>query len=457
MDNKKLISSVESVCPVCLKKIKGKKVKYGNKVFIEKECKEHGFFKTLVWNGEPSLESWKINKVPSYPKKPTVSFEKGCPFDCGLCAEHRQHTCTALIEVTQRCNLKCKFCFASGGEHNNSTDVDLSNIKFQYESVLKYSGVCSIQISGGEPTVRDDLPEIIKMGHEMGFNFIQLNTNGIRLGEDREYVKRLKGSGLSSVFLQFDGTEDEIYEELRGKKLLRYKINAINNCKEYNIAVILVPTLVRNINMYNIGSIINFGLERIPTVRGVHFQPVSFFGRFENEIDNLNRITIPEVIRNIQKQTNKNIKIENFKPSCCENSICSFHGNFICKATGELMAITDNKQCCCGEAKKAEIGAEKTKNFTMRNWSNVKLNSIDNKQRNAKERSFDEILYRIRNYSFSISGMAFQDAWNFEVERIKDCCIHVVNPEGKLIPFCAYNLTDCDGNYLYRKFNSSRR
>lgn len=440
----------ESICPVCLKRIPAKKISYGDKVYMEKSCPEHGRFKTLIWDGKPYMENWERHKIPAYSEKPTTKVGKGCPFDCGLCPEHRQHTCTALIEVTQRCNLRCRFCFASsGGCHE---DIDIQKIEFMYKSILKSSGTCNIQISGGEPTLRDDLPEIIRLGTKIGFDFIQLNTNGIRMADDLDYVKKLKEAGLNSVFLQFDGTRDEIYQKLRGKDLLQHKVKAIENCARYGIGVVLVPTLVYGINSDNIGDIIEFALKRIPKVRGVHFQPVSYFGRFPDTTQSFERITIPQILRYIETQTHGMIKKESFRPPGCENSFCSFHGNFIYNGSGELLPVTSSKRGCSCKSERADVGAEKAKDFTARSWSGIREKCIKPfKLPQGKAISWDEILYNIKNFSFSITGMAFQDAWNFDVERIKDCCIHVVSPDGRMIPFCAYNVTDCFGKYLYRR------
>lgn len=449
MDNGKLINQTESICPYCLKKILASKVKYGDQIYMEKNCPQHGNFKTLIWDGEPSMESWKNEKIPAFPNKPYTKVDKGCPFDCGLCAEHRQHTCTALIEVTKRCNLKCKFCFASSGDNNQSADIDMEKIKFMYNSILKSAGACNIQLSGGEPTMREDLPDIVKLGHDLGFEFIQVNTNGIRIASDMNYVKKLKEAGLNSIFLQFDGTNDLIYKKLRGVELLSLKIKAIDNCKKNNIGVILVPTLVPDVNLSDIGNIIDFGLDNIPVVRGVHFQPVSYFGRF-SEVPQNKRVTIPQVLRHIEAQTDGRIKKESFKPPGCENAFCSFHGNFTYKGKGELMAISSKKSSCCEKPKPAEIGAQKAKSFTARSWSGVKMKGNVVKLSSGAAMTWDDIIYNIKNSSFSISGMAFQDAWNFDIERVKDCCIHEVSPSGKLIPFCAYNLTDYSGKYIYR-------
>jgi len=144
-------------------------------------------------------------------------------------------------------------------------DPKLQQLQFQFESILKTSGKCNIQLSGGEPTVRDDLPQIVRMGVELGFPFIQVNTNGIRMAKDEAYVKALKEAGLNSIFLQFDGVDDAIYEHLRGKALFEVKCKAIENCRKFGIGVVLVPTIVPHVNVCSIGEIIRFGIDHSPT------------------------------------------------------------------------------------------------------------------------------------------------------------------------------------------------
>ena len=460
-----MVYKTQSLCPVCLKRIDAKIFAQGENYYMEKNCPSHGIFKTIVWKGSIPMEKWIINKERANIKNPLSEIQKGCPFDCGLCSEHRQHTCTALIEVNQNCNLHCSFCFADSNPSKRK-DPTLQEIKHMYETVLKASGICNVQLSGGEPTVRNDLPSIIKMGKELGFSFIQVNTNGIRIGEDEEYVRKLKSAGLSSIFLQFDGTNDLIYKKLRGKELLQVKTRAIENCGKYGIGVVLVSTLVPKVNVDNIGEIIYFALNHIRAVRGVHFQPVSYFGRVPNVPREEDRITLPEVMDEIERQTEGKIKTESLKPPKCENSLCSFHGSYIYRGNGELMSITNNtgccgpskdtdsdcvssNSCCCGEGK-AEEGAVKAKEYVSRNWS-YRQSEEDNEKINTSGVSeWDKILDSIHNNSFSISAMAFQDVWNVNLERVKDCCIHVVSPECKLIPFCLYNITSIDGSSLYR-------
>ena len=372
-----------------------------------------------------------------------------------MCPSHRQITCTALIEVTSRCNLRCPYCFASAGGES-LPDPDLEAVRFRYDRVREASGFCNIQISGGEPTVRDDLPDIIELGRRSGFEFIQLNTNGLRLGTEPDYALRLREAGLSSVFLQFDGVSETVYRRLRGRELLAQKRAAIEQCAKAGIGVVLVPTVVPGVNTDELGAILRFALDNAPAVRGVHFQPVSYFGRHPARPDDRARITIPEIITALELQSGALVKKESFRPPGCENGWCSFHGNFLIMPGGRLKALTTTDGACCGALERAEEGAKRTIAAVGTQWSSrtgkqEEGRSIPFKMAGAHGPvSLADFLAYARNNSFSISGMAFQDCWTLDLERLRDCCIHTVSPDGRLIPFCAYNLTSRSGEPLYR-------
>lgn len=447
-----VIHLTESLCPVCLQKIAARHVLVNEDIYMQKTCEKHGDFSTIIWRGqsEPHYFSWKKNKWPVHPQKCLTEVEKECPYDCGLCAEHRQQTCCALLEVTQRCNLNCNVCFASSG--GAIDDPSFAKIR-EWLEILIEAGKPFIHISGGEPTVRNDLPEIIRMAEEMGFPYIQLNTNGLRLSQEPDYVKELKQAGLSSVFMQFDGTTDEIHRQLRGRDLLAVKENAIKNCADNNLGIVLVPTIVPGVNMDNIGEIIRFGLSKVPDVRGIHFQPVSYFGRYPAPPLNNQRVTLPEVIREIDNQTGGKFKIEHFAPSGCDHARCGFHGDFVVMPNGSIKPLTAKKEegCCCSKITDAS-GVEKNRNFVARRW--VRESSQTNRsliQLDYKMDEMDIFIARLKSHGFTITGMAFQDCWNIDLERLRECSLHVLSPEGKIIPFCVYNISDIEGKTLYRK------
>jgi len=455
-----VLKETASVCPHCLERIPARLEAAGDEVVMTKSCPAHGEFRSVIWRGLPSFEEWQRPKAVAKVSSPYSGEDRGCPFDCGICSEHRQIGCTGLLEITSRCNLACPVCFAASGG-SAAPDPSLEEIDGWYRRIMATDGACSIQLSGGEPTMRDDLPEIIALGRERGFTFIQLNSNGIRLGQEKGYARKLKEAGLVSVFLQFDGTEDHIYEKLRGKPLLREKYRAITECVENGIGVILVPTVVPGINSHTLGDIIRTALDLGPGVRGVHFQPAAHFGRFPDEDWAGERMTLPEVMSAVESQTDGLVTIADFQPPGCEHERCSFHGSFIRLPGGKLRPVSSpNSKGCCATSADSGKDVSRTVELVARQWSAPAVKSPpqcccgDDGQEEAKAAlSFDEFLEQATINSFTISGMAFQDVWSLDLERLAGCCIHVAAPDGRLIPFCAYNLTSANGSGLYRQKN----
>ena len=181
-------------------------------------------------------------------------------------------------------------------------------------AVRDAGGFCPIQLSGGEPTLRDDLPRIVALARKIGFDHVQINTNGIRLAQDAAYAQSLKDSGVSDFFLQFDALTDDVYRHIRGADLWQLKLRALERCAEMKIGVILVPTIVKGVNDSQIGAIIQFAKKWIPTVRGVHFQPMAYLGRYPTAPCNQDRILIPDILAAIENQTGGELEMDNFIP-----------------------------------------------------------------------------------------------------------------------------------------------
>jgi uncharacterized radical SAM superfamily Fe-S cluster-containing enzyme len=414
---------------VCLKRLPAKRVQIGAEVFLQKTCKEHGDFKSIIWRGLSDINDW-VDGSENLPMD-----NPQCPDNCGLCPDHLRKTCCVILNVTNRCNLNCRFCFAD----NDCSKEDPAFEELR-ESLFKLieKDKTLVQLSGGEPTMREDFPEIIKTAKEAGAKYIQLNTNGIRLSEDNQYVRELAKAGLSFVFMQFDGTEDSIYENIRGRALLKIKQKAIDNCAEYNIGVTLVPTIVRGINTPNIGEIIRFAISEAPKVRGVHFQPVSFIGRIhENPSDN-DRVTLDELIDEIQNQTNGTIKKENLLPSACDHPLCGFHGDFVIdqKEVIPLLNLrkTGKKSCCDPSA------AEKNREFVAKRWQRPPKDQANTDSCCSDIHDMDVFLNRIKSHGFTVTAMAFQDAGNIDLSRLRNCSLHVYD-KGRFVPFCSYYLS----------------
>ncbi|NLB29846.1 MAG: radical SAM protein [Clostridiales bacterium] len=423
-----------SVCPVCQKRIPAERVLIGGDVYLKKRCSEHGEFSAIIWRGDsPSFDIWW-----SY-NQTAKALTSDCPNACGLCRSHLNKTCCALVEITSRCNLKCPVCFAeSGGE---SSEPSVSEL-FEIFKKLADEGNTFVQLSGGEPTVRRDLPEIIEAARRAGCDTVQLNSNGLRIGREPGYAKELADAGLSFVFMQFDGVTEAPYAALRGENLLGDKLRAIDECGGCGLGVTLVPTLVPRVNGNEIGAIVELACSRSPVVRGVHFQPVSYFGRYPQPPRDEDRITIPEVLTAIETQTGGKFKIGDFIPSSCDHPRCGFHGDFVILPHGKIMKLTkkyDPDACCCVAPEQSDAHL-KNRAFVARRWKRSVRDERAPADISGDAPDMSAFLSRVKSHGFTVTAMAFQDAWTLELERLRKCSLHVIS-DGKTVPFCANYLT----------------
>ena len=443
----KLIGNTESLCPVCLKKIPARKIEENGKVYLEKTCSDHGEYKTLIWRQNAGhYLNWSEDSEPGAgPVKTFTNIVQGCPYDCGLCPEHQTRACTMVMEITMKCNLRCPVCFASA-----NTDLiyepDIDTIRSMYEAIMEGVGACTIQLSGGEPTLRDDLPQIVSLGREIGFSHILINTNGIRVAEEPDFLRQLKDSGASAIYLQFDGVSDDVYLHTRGRHLLDIKKRVVENCTHAGIGVILVPTIVPDINDHQLGDIVQLAKHWIPTVKGVHFQPISYFGRYPHAPEDKDRITIPDVINALEYQTGGELTAEDFLPRHVRDSHCSFSSFYILTEEGKLHALSSLAQGrVTGWGSYVEpVPEEYSRSFMNRHWR------LD--QNCCKPGNDDDFYERLLNYYLTITCMPFQDVWSIDLDRIRGCCGHVITHNKRIVPFCAYYTTSTEGKRLYNSY-----
>jgi len=475
------VSDTFSICPVCLKRTKAAYIRKDNAIYLEKVCGEHGVYSCLISRNADDFIKWKADTICIKPKESLRQEANGCPHDCGPCVNHLQTACCVLIDVTSRCNQNCPLCFASAATEDKY-EPTLRDIEVKYNELLRMSESrkFNIQLSGGEPTVRDDLPEIIDMAKTKGFEYVQLNTNGKRIGMEEGYAHSLKQAGVDAVFMQFDSMTDDIYETLRKERLLEIKKKAVENCRKARLPAALVPTIVRGVNDREIGGIIKYALENIDVVKGIHFQPVSFFGRYPSNFDESNRFTMFDTINEIQKQTDGLIKKEDLLPISTGHNLCCFYATYSRQEDGSYLCTSSNKlnsgdcctenfsvadSCCSEDNTTADACCDEEPCCPENNLPDdqccppdIEIISKDrdyvlSKWKMAGEQSndgFDEFLNRVRENSFTLTGMAFQDAMSLDTERVSRCRVQSLANDGGLIPFCMYNLTDSDGKYMYR-------
>ncbi len=421
-----LLRETRSVCPVCLRNLPAQLVKKEDGgVLLRKTCPMHGNFQTTVWRGKTDFTRWSAGGEALAPDEGLR-----CPENCGLCAEHASGSCCVLLEVTRRCDLRCRFCFADGGQA--AEDPSTAEMKAAIRDIADRCGGPLLQLSGGEPTLRDDLPELVRFAKEAGCSYTQLNTNGIRLAREPDYAARLAEAGLDIVFLQFDGTEDAIYETLRGTPLLETKLDAIRVCTELCIGVTLVPTVVRGVNDHNLGALVELARTLAPGVRGIHFQPVSWFGRIPGAPLDDDRYTLDDLMADISDQAG--IPVESFMPSRCDHPLCGFHANYLITPDGGLKALSS-----ITHSAHTRGCARDNREYVARHWRRPPEEPAPEADF-SEEMDFDTFLYRLRHRSLTMSAMAFQDAMNLNIERLHRCSLHVYD-RGKIKPFCAKYLT----------------
>lgn len=439
-----IFGKTESVCPVCLRVLTAEKRSGPEGIYLDKTCPEHGPFSSLIWEGDlRSYLRWNTTNSAVERAVHGKEYERGCPYDCGLCEEHRSKGCCVLLELTKRCNLHCPVCYASAGE-GEGRDLTLGEIEQQYAYLISHGGPFNIQLSGGEPTVRDDLPQIIRLGREKGFSFFQLNTNGLCLAAEPDYAGSLKAAGLSTVFLQFDGVTDDVYETLRGRALFEEKKRAVENCASAGLGVVLVPVIAAGVNEGQVGMILQYALSHMPAVRGVHFQPMSYFGRYGMKRPD-KPVTIPKMLRLIEKQTGGLFHASDFVGGGAENPYCSFHASYLRKEDGGLKALkhkADNG-CCC-------VSSDDSRQAVAGQWSGETEQFAQDGELQETS-ALDAFLEHARLNTFTVSGMVFQDAWNLDLQRLQRCYICEMDSRHGMVPFCVYNLTDTEGRALYRE------
>lgn len=427
-----------SICPVCFRRIPAEYIEENGNVYLEKNCPIHGFFRTVVWRGKPSVSEWLRKETLTAPRVTDHEVRLGCPYDCGICSRHLQEACCVMIEITSRCSFGCPICFAGSGL--SGSDLSLIRYTALLDDLIKRSpeNRFNIQLSGGEPAEHPDLAEFIRLAKEKGFPYVQINSNGARLSEDLSFCEELKTAGLNSVFLQFDGTDDSIYRKMRGKDLLDQKQKAIVNCRSAGLSIVLSVALVPGINTQDIGNTIRFGMQNMPAVRGIHFLPVSYMGRLFLDPKDDDRFTLPELIRSISIQTGFQISPSDLLPITSGSCFCGLYGNFLVDpVAGTVTSISEAGGGCCSCKKDAIASARE---YLARRWGKTVEEAGD---------EWDLFTKQAEDQGFSITSMPFMDAWNFDENRLRRCRLQVPTADGRMIPFCAFHVTNTRGERLY--------
>ncbi len=433
-----------SLCPECLKRIDAKIVFEGNNVFMLKRCPDHGNSKVLIADDAEYYKNIRnYNKPSEMPYTFNTKTHYGCPYDCGLCPDHEQHSCLTIVEVTDRCNLTCPTCYA-GSSPTYGRHRTLDEIKKMMDAVVRNEKEPDVvQISGGEPTIHPQFFEILDYAKTLPIKHLMLNTNGIRIAKEKDFAEKLKTYAPDfEIYLQFDSFEDSVLQTLRGADLTKIRQQALTNLNELNLSTTLVVTLQKGLNDGEIGKIIDFALKQ-KCVRGVTFQPTQIAGRLEDFNTETDRITLTEVRRKILEQTAV-FNAEDLLPVPCNPDALVM--GYALKLGEEVFPLTRyiNPQDLLDNSKNTIVYEQDE----MLKGKMIELFSTGNSVECAQE-NLKSILCCLPNIDapelgydnlFRIIIMQFIDAYNFDVRSVKKSCVHIVDKDYKIIPFETMNL-----------------
>lgn len=438
--------SAVSVCGTCLRRVEGSILIKDGAVFMDKWCPQHGRERVLLADDADyyRLCREKFVKPPELPRRFNTERRWGCPYDCGLCPEHMQHSCLTLVEVTDHCNLRCPICYADSGPHRPGFR-DLAVIESMLDAIVANEGEPDVvQISGGEPTLHPEFFAILDAAKARPIKHLMVNTNGLRIAKDAEFVERLAGymPGFE-LYLQFDSLRDEVHQELRGAKLREIRLRALEALNRHGISTTLVVTVKKGLNDGELGDIIDFALKQ-PCVRGVTFQPIQNAGRAENYDPARDRLTLTEVRRRILEQSTL-FRPEDLIPVPCHPD--SLAMAYALKLEDRLLPLTGLVP--------PEVLIEGGRNSIVLEKDEGLRDAVfklfaTNHSPQSQACSLSDLLCCLpqvqapeglgyRNV-FRVLIMAFIDAEGFDLRSVKKSCVHIAQPDGRIIPFDTFNL-----------------
>ncbi|MFH1234238.1 MAG: radical SAM protein [Candidatus Diapherotrites archaeon] len=476
-----------SLCPGCVDagqwaemKVPALLLEKHNEILMRKRCLRHGEIEEKYWENADyfykammfadtgiTLESIQVDKSPEAIL---------CPADCGLCAKHKSHTALANIAVTNRCDLACWYCFFFQKWKEPVYEPSFEQVRKMLRLLRSQRPVPpnAVQLTGGEPTLRKDIVEIIKLCKKEGFKHVQFNTNGVRFARDADFVRNVVKAGANVIYLSFDGvtrnTNPKNYYEVP---------KALENVRRANFAgIVLVPTVINGQNSRELGDIIRYAAANIDVVRGANFQPVSLVGMMPKNERKKQRITIPKALELIEEQTKGQVAVEDFYTVPSITAIT----DFIESLSGKLQ-YRFSTHFACGTATYVFVDGKKfvpitrfvdvdglfeylrklSVEFRNSRISNLNkfiaggrllyhIDSFIDRETQPTSLDIGKILARaiasgsydgLKDFHYKslfIGLMHFQDAYNYDIDRVERCCIHYATPDGRIIPFCAYNV-----------------
>jgi len=452
-------SASQSICPKCRKTIQAKIIFRDDKVILTKRCKEHGEFEALLSSDiNYWVKSLSFTKPGTKPKAFSTPVEEGCPDDCGLCEDHEQHTCSPIIEISNKCDLECPICIVW---NQNNYNMSVKEFKGIIDGLIEKEGTLElVLLSGGEPTLHPQFFELAEYAtSKTEIKRVLVSSHGLKIARSDEFARRFKEAGLY-LSLQFDSLSDDNYHAIRGENLLESKMACLEKCEKYNIPTIFVPTVAKGFNDQELGKVVNFALSH-DFVTSVTIQPAAYTGAGGTAFpqDPLNRLTQYDIHKLLEEQTGW-LKREDFLPIPCSHPSCYTASYALKIGDGQFVPLTHfgdlaiyldalTNRAILGsgmDAKAQELIQDAIYNL----WSAQSVTVDTDKvlgslkailtEYQRSDTLEQEQLFKLQETKIkAIFIHAFMDEYDFEVSRIRKCCTHYALPDGRLMPGCAYN------------------
>lgn len=450
-DDVEVLTETRALCPTCLDVLPARTVTHGGKVWLRRTCDTHGFSETLVLS---DVEWWRWSRRFVTPgRKPAhlaSDTNHGCPHDCGFCDEHLQHSCVTVFEITEACNLTCPACFAGEAHVKHRS---LADVEAMARAIVEAEGGRAdvVMLSGGEPTIHPQFLEIADMLADHPIRYLIVNTNGVRIARDPGLAAAIAARDML-VYLQFDGFASSTYETLRGDgALLETKLEALENLADAGARVVLVATVVKGVNDGELAEIVRFGAEH-RAVRSVSLQPQFGEGRFV-PFDTADRMTLTDVIDSIDRDSTI-FSRSDFVPIPCCDPMCTA-ATYAWVNDGVVTPVTRmvpvetylsyiENTAMPNLSEVYERDAAEMRDVLMKLYSKSAPAGSD-LQADAFMCACEPLIAEMDRVDdlpqqiFAVTVEGFMDRWIFDAERVKNCCISEALPDGRIIPFCAYN------------------
>jgi uncharacterized radical SAM superfamily Fe-S cluster-containing enzyme len=453
-----LFKHTTSTCPTCLALLDAKVIIRRGKVYFVKDCPRCGPSEALVSeNASYYVKAYSYARAGTEPLVFATPVSDGCPTDCGTCGDHEQHTCLPIIEVTDHCNLECPICIVNNQYANH---IEIDAFRRMIDRLVENEGQLeSVALSGGEPTSHPRILELIDLANRAEIGRVVVITNGLRLGKDRKFAEALKQKG-AYVGLQFDGFTADTHEKIRGRDLCAEKAAALAMLKELEIPTQLIFVAARGVNEHQIGQVVDLFLSEEHFL-SLSFQPAAFTGYGGGNFphDPLDRLTIPGVIAAIAEQTQGRLAVSDFAPLPCSHPQCvslsyllklndgsylpfgrfvdfSRHGTLL-RSSATLGASPEIESALQDViydvfAREAEIPRASEILSALRRTLSVMFPSEPMTAKQA---------VRIgEGQAKSIFLHHYMDRHDFDLERLRKCCHHYPQTDGRIMPACGFNM-----------------